>query len=128
MADDVENHTLRLLQEMRTEMRESTAETRAEMRESIAGMRESLAETRAEMREGFARMDQRLTETEQRLSGLEGTVSKVIDAVTNIAKVQETHSALLTELVESSRIAGGRLNTLEARLGRIEKQAGLAVA
>jgi hypothetical protein len=42
--------------------------------------------------------------------------------------VQETHSALLTELVESSRIAGGRLNTLEARLGRIEKQAGLAVA
>ncbi len=91
-------------------------------------MRESIAETRAEMREGFTRMDQRLTETEQRLGGLEGTVSKVIDAVTNIAKVQETHSTLLAELVETSRISGGRLNAVEARLGRIEKQTGLAVA
>ncbi len=44
MADDVENHTLRLLQEMR-----------------------------AEMREGFARMDARLTNVEQRLSAVEGT-------------------------------------------------------
>jgi len=59
---------------------------------------------------------------------LEGTVSKVICAVTEIAKVQETHSTVFAEPVKSSRIASGRLNTVEARLGRIEKQAGLALA
>ena len=113
MADDIENHTLRLLQEMRTEMRD-----------------------------GFARVDQRLTAVEQRLTGveqhldgieqrlggLEGTMSKVIDAVTSMAKVQEQHSAMLAELVETSRISGGRLNTVEARVGRIEKQAGMTLA
>ena len=102
MADDIENHTLRLLQEMRTE---------------IAGLRDD-----------FARFDQRLTAVEQRQGGLEGTMSKVIDAVTSIAKVQEQHSAMLAELVETSRISGGRLNTVEARVGRIEKQAGMTLA
>ena len=102
MADDVENHTLRLLQEIRTDM--------------------------AGMREDFARFDQRLTAVEQRLGGLEGTVSKMIDAVTSMAKVQEQHSAMLAELVETSRISGGRLNTVEARVGRIEKQAGMTLA
>jgi len=106
MADDVENHTLRLLQEMR-----------AEMRENAAGMRE-----------GFARMDTRLTNVEQRLGVVEGTLGKVIDAVTEIAKVQEKHSGLLGELVESDRIAGSRLNAVEARLGRIEKQMGFTHA
>ena len=97
---------------------------------------------RTEMRDGFAHVDQRLTAVEQRLggveqwltaveqrqSGLEGTMSKVIDAVTSIAKVQEQHSAMLAELVETSRISGGRLNTVEARVGRIEKQAGMTLA
>ena len=55
-------------------------------------------------------------------------MSKVIDAVTGIAKVQEQHSAMLAELVETSRISGGRLNTVEARVGRIEKQAGMTLA
>lgn len=138
MADDVENHTLRLLQEMRAEMREGFAETRAEMREGFARADQRLTAveqriTGVEQRltgveQRLTGVEQRLTGVEQRLGGLEGTVSKVIDAVTEIAKVQEKHSAVLTELVESSRIAGGRLNALEARAGRIEKQAGLAVA
>ena len=89
----------------------------------------------AGLRDDFARFDQRLTAVEQRLGGveqrqggLEGTMSKVIDAVTSIAKVQEQHSAMLAELVETSRISGGRLNTVEARVGRIEKQAGMTLA
>ncbi len=87
MADEVENHTLRLLQEMRAEMREGQAEmrtelaaTRAEMREGHAEMRTELAATRTEMREGF-------TEVRQRLSIVEGSLGKVIDAVTEIAKI-----------------------------------------
>ena len=109
MADEVENHTLRLLQEMRAEMREGQAE-----------MRNELAATRTEMREGFA-------EVRQRLSTVEGSLGKVIDAVTEIAKIQEKHSGLLIELAESDRIAGARLNALEARLGRIESKSGLAL-
>jgi hypothetical protein len=109
MADEVENHTLRLLQEMRAEMREGQAEMRTE-----------LAATRAEMREGFA-------EVRERLSIVEGSLGKVIDAVTEIAKIQEKHSVLLIELADSGRIAGTRLNALEARLGRIESKTGLAL-
>jgi septation ring formation regulator EzrA len=120
MADEVENHTLRLLQEMRTEMREGFAEVRAEMRGELAEMRNELAATRSEMREGF-------TEVHQRLSTVEGSLGKVIDAVTEIAKMQEKHSGLLIELAESDRIAGTRLNALEARLGRIESKSGLAL-
>lgn len=109
MADEVENHTLRLLQEMRVEMREGHAE-----------MRTDLAATRTEMREGFG-------EVRQRLSIVEGSLGKVIDGVTEIAKIQEKHSSLLIELAESDRIAGARLNALEARLGRIESKSGLAL-
>jgi hypothetical protein len=116
MADEVENHTLRLLQEMRAEMREG----QAEMRSELAATRNELAATRTEMREGFA-------EVRQRLSIVEGSLGKVIDAVTEIAKVQEKHSVVLIELAESDRIASARLNALEARLGRIESKSGLAL-
>jgi chromosome segregation ATPase len=112
MADEVENHTLRLLQEMRAEL--------AEMRNEAAATRNELAATRTEMREGF-------TEVRQRLSTVEGSLGKVIDAVTEVAKMQEKHSGLLIELAESDRIAGARLNALEARLGRIESKSGLAL-
>lgn len=123
MADDIENHTLRLLQEMRTEM--------AGLREDFARFDQRL--TAVEQRLGgveqrLTSVDQRLTAVEQRQGGLEGTMSKVIDAVTSMAKVQEQHSAMLAELVETSRISGGRLNTVEARVGRIEKQAGMTLA
>jgi hypothetical protein len=106
MADDVENHTLRLLQEMRTEMREGFAGTR----------------------ERLDRQEQRMSVFEERQFSVEGSLTKVIEAVTEIAKVQEKHSALLIELVESERITGSRLNAVEARLGRIEKQTGLVIA
>ena len=94
MTDEVENHTLRLLQEMRAEMREG----QAEMRDELAATRTELAGTRTEMREGFA-------EVRQRLSTVEGSLGKVIDAVTEIAKIQEKHSGLLIELAESYRRA-----------------------
>lgn len=84
------------------------------------------------MRERFDRMEQRLDRVELRLDRLDGrqqtvevTLTKVIDAVSQIATVQEKHSGILAELVKSERITGGRLNALEARLGRIEKQTGL---
>ncbi|MGO9543649.1 MAG: hypothetical protein ACLPPF_02495 [Rhodomicrobium sp.] len=62
MADEPANHTIKLLQEMREEMRD-----------------------------GFR-------ETQSRLDQVEGTLVKVIDAVTAIANVQTEHSGLLAEL------------------------------
>ncbi len=62
MADEPANHTNKLLQEMR-----------------------------GEMRDGFR-------ETQSRLDQVEGTLVKVIDAVTAIANVQTEHSGLLAEL------------------------------
>jgi chromosome segregation ATPase len=127
MADDVENHTLRLLQEMRTEMRDGFA--RVDQRLTAVEQRLTGVEQRLDgVEQRLGGVEQRLTGSEQRLGGLEGTMSKVIDAVTTIAKVQEQHSAMLAELVETSRISGGRLNTVEARVGRIEKQAGVTLA
>jgi DNA repair ATPase RecN len=134
MADDVENHTLRLLQEMRTEMRDGFARvdqrlTAVEQR--LTGVEQHLdgiEQRLSGVEQRLGGVEQRLTGSEQRLGGLEGTVSKVIDAVTSMAKVQEQHSAMLAELVETSRISGGRLNTVEARVGRIEKQAGMTLA
>ena len=105
MAEDIENHTLRLLQEMRGEMREGFAELRVRL-------------------DG---VEQRLDGVERRLGVVEGTLGKVIDAVTEVAKVQEKHSGLLVELVESDRIAGARLNAVEARLGRIENKTVLGL-
>jgi uncharacterized coiled-coil protein SlyX len=119
MADGVENHTLRLLQEMRTEMRQGFGE----MREGFRCVDER-----------FMAVDQRLDKVEQRLDGLEsrvhtveGSLVKVIDSVTGIAKVQEKHSALLIDLVEAGQITGSRLNAVEGRLARIEKQAGFVL-
>jgi predicted nuclease with TOPRIM domain len=119
MAEDIENHTLRLLQEMRGEMREGFAELRqgqAELRQRLDGVEQRL--------DG---VEQRLDGVERRLGVVEGTLGKVIDAVTEIAKVQEKHSGLLVELVESDRIAGARLNAVEARLGRIENKTVLGL-
>ncbi len=107
MADDVENHTLRLLQEMRAEMREGF--TRVDERliaveQRLTGV--ELHATGVEQRltgveQRLTGVELRLTGVEQRLDVLEGTVSKVIGAVTEIAKVQETHSTVFAELVES---------------------------
>jgi hypothetical protein len=112
MADDVENHTLRLLQEMR-----------GEMREGFAGLHQRVDA----VEQRLDAMEQRLGAMEQRQGVVEGSLGKVIDAVTEMAKVQERHSSLLLELVESNRISGARLNAMEARLGRIESKTGLAL-
>ena len=55
MADETENHTIRLLQEMRGEMRE---------------MRGEMQSMRAEMHQRFAAVDERFDETNLRIDGL----------------------------------------------------------
>jgi hypothetical protein len=64
---------------------------------------------------------------EHRLGIVESSLGKAIDPVMELAKVQEKQSGLLVELVESGKIADARMNTVEARLGRIENKTGLAL-
>ncbi len=96
---------------------------RGEMREGFTELRQG----QAELRQRLDGVEQRLDGVERRLGVVEGTLGKVIDAVTEVAKVQEKHSGLLVELVESDRIAGARLNAVEARLGRIENKTVLGL-
>ena len=55
MVDDTENHTIRLLQEMRAEMKD---------------MRSDMDEMRSEMRQGFKNVNARIDDTNIRIDGL----------------------------------------------------------
>ncbi len=113
MSEEPENHTLHLLREMRDEMRQR-----------FDGLDSRL--DRLEQRQEH--IEQRQDRMEQRLEEHGSLLVKIIDAVTSIAAVQEQQSALLSEMVDRERITAGRLNAVEARLGRIEGKLGLALA
>jgi hypothetical protein len=72
-------------------------------------------------------LERRMESLEVRQLSTESSLVKVIDAVTEIVKVQEQHSRMLVELVETGHITGGRLYAVDARLGRIETQAGFVL-
>jgi hypothetical protein len=101
MADDIENHTLRLLQEMRGEMREGFAGLPQRM--DVMERRQERTKQRQD------RMELWQDRMEHRVGILEGSAATLVNAVTEIARVQEKHSGLLLEQVESNRISGARL-------------------
>ncbi len=112
MSDDgnAENHTVRLLQEMRAE----------------AG------EFRREMTEFRQVTERRLDSLEQRVGLLEPSVLKVNDAVTAIAKTQGQHTALLmahseklTETQRSQSVMEKDMRGLRGRVERVEDRTGL---
>jgi hypothetical protein len=100
MADEPENLTLKLLREIRAEQ--------AAMRNDLSGLRDEVREVRAEQL-SFA-----------------GLLGKVSEAVTAVAHLQEIHTDLLEGLKQGSKLTGGRLNNIEARLARVEQHTGLA--
>ncbi len=115
--DNVENHTIRLLQEMRGEMTEFRQEVRAE-----------IAEFRQET-------ERRFDALERRVGVLEPSVLKVIDAVTAIAKTQEQHTALLmahneklTEIQRAQNVMEKDMRGIRGRVERIEDHIGLVKA
>jgi hypothetical protein len=108
--DNVESHTIRLLQEMRGEMAEFRQEVRAEI---------------AEFRQ----------ETERRFNVLEPAVVNLIGAVTAIAKTQEQHTALLiahneklVEIQRTQNVMEKDMRGIRGRVERIEDHIGLVKA
>ncbi len=115
MSEDgtVENHTLALLREMRTDI----GEMRAEMRTEIGAMKAELQE-----------QGRRLDEQGRRLDEQGRTLGKVIDAVTAIARTQENHSVLLGKMHEGQMIIERDLSAIKMRVERIERHTGLVQA
>jgi hypothetical protein len=106
MTDEPENLTLKLLREVREEMRDGFTK----VFDDLSEMREGFSELRAE---------------QERLAGI---VGKIADAVTAIAVVQEQHSEILGTISEIQANQGARLNVIEGRLAIIEKHTGLVKA
>ncbi len=104
MSEDgtVENHTLALLREMRTD---------------IAAMRGELQE-----------QGRRLEDQGRRLDEQGRTLGKVIEAVTAIAQTQENHSVLLGKMHEGQMIIERDLSAIKMRVERIERHTGLVQA
>ena len=122
--DNVESHTIRLLQEMRGEM----AEFRQEVRAEIAEFRQEMTGFKAEMI-GFRQ------ETERRFNVLEPAVVNLIGAVTAIAKTQEQHTALLlthneklVEIQRTQNVMEKDMRGIRGRVERIEDHIGLVKA
>jgi len=122
--ENVENHTIRLLQEMRGEFRTEMSEMRSEM-----------AQFRQETRQRFDSMEQQIGSVDRRVGILEPAVLKVIDAVTAIAKTQEqhtalfmTHSGMLTEIQRAQNVMEKDMRGIRGRVERIEDHIGLVKA
>ncbi len=118
--DNVENHTIRLLQEMRGEM--------AEFRQEFTGFKQEMTGFKAEMIE-FRQ------ETERRFNVLEPAVVNLVGAVTAIAKTQEQHTALLlahneklVEIQRTQNVMEKDMRGIRGRVERIEDHIGLVKA
>jgi len=118
--DNVENHTIRLLQEMRGEM--------AEFRQEFTGFKQEMTGFKAEMIE-FRQ------ETVRRFNVLEPAVVNLVGAVTAIAKTQEQHTALLlahneklVEIQRTQNVMEKDMRGIRGRVERIEDHIGLVKA
>jgi hypothetical protein len=110
MADEPENHTLRLLREIREEIAKGFDAMRAENE-----VRFKAIDAR------FDAIDARFDGIDARFEVVERVLGKTIDAVMAIAKVQDRHT-------ESLQIVEGYLSVIAKRVERIEKHTGLVRA
>jgi DNA anti-recombination protein RmuC len=125
MADEPENHTLRLLREMREETNRRFDEMREETNHRCDGMRENtnrrFDEMREENRQMHAQTRAGLASVLESIVEMARTVNRTAEAVTKMAKEQERHSQILT-------VTGSRLNTIDQRLALMEEYTGFVKA
>jgi hypothetical protein len=114
MADEPDNHTLRLLREMREETNRRFDEMHEATNRRFDAMEYGLDEMRRDMHQGLAEVHRRHEESDK-------VLVRIIDAVTGLAKVQERHSQILG-------VTGSRLNAIDHRLALIEERTGLVKA
>jgi hypothetical protein len=106
MADEPENHTLRLLREMRDE--------------AVA--------FRKEVNTRFDGVDQRLDAMDQRFDGADQRLSGIEVSLAAARADQHRTNELLETVAETQKNQGARLNVIEGRLTLIGKHTGLVKA
>ncbi len=121
MVDEPENHTLRLLREMRDQLtgwREENLRMHAEARAENLQLHAETRELVAAVREENLRMH---VETREQLA-------LVIETTVDMAKTVNATAEAVTEMNGRMEIMEGRLNIVDGRLARIEKHTGLVKA
>ncbi len=113
MADELENHTLHLLREMR----EENAAFREEVRlgfQAVNGRLEKLETAVAGLKTDVAELKKDVAELQVGLAATRVDVAAIKTNVEAIRETQQNH--------------GARLNAMEGRLAIIERQTGLVKA
>jgi hypothetical protein len=113
MADEPENHTLRLLREMRDE----ALAFRKEVNTRFDGIDQR-----------FDGVDQRLDGMDRRFDGVDRRLSEMEISLAATRADQHRTNELLETVVETQKNQGARLNVIEGRLALIEKHTGLVKA
>jgi hypothetical protein len=111
VAGEPENHTLRLLREMREEAKRHFDEMREETNRSFDGMNRRFDEMREEHASFRAEVSAFQAETRVGLAALSTDLKLTKATVESIHETQQNH--------------GTRLNAIEGRLAIIEKHTGL---
>jgi outer membrane murein-binding lipoprotein Lpp len=119
MAEEPENHTLRLLREMREEMKEIRVQTNLipKLAGDVAGLGSDVSELRFDV-----------SELRSGVSELRSDVSELQIAVAAMRADQTRANELLETVTETQKNQGMRLNAIDGRLALIEKHSGLVKA
>ncbi len=128
MTDEPDNLTLRVLREMREEMKLGFRDLRDEMDrrfDEVDRRFEAVDRRFEEVDRRFDNVHQRIDETNHVVIESRDTLLRVVEAVTAIAKVQEQHSKLLIAQKTDVEQIKETTSILEARLVRMEKHVGL---
>jgi hypothetical protein len=120
MADEPDNHTLRLLREMRDEAVAFRKEVNC--RFDVIDERFNAIDRR------FDGVDQRLDGMDQRFDGVDHRLSELEVSLASARADQHRTNELLETVVETQKNQGARLNVIEGRLALIEKHTGLVQA
>jgi hypothetical protein len=142
MADEPENHTLRLLREMREETNRRLDEMREETNRRLDEMREETNRRFGEMREEanrrFGEMRVEMGEIRAQtnliprlavdVAGLRGNVAELQLTAAAMRADQSRANALLETVAETQQNHGVRLNAIDGRLALIENHTGLVKA
>jgi hypothetical protein len=111
MAEEPDNHTLRLLREMREETNRRFDEMREETNRRFDGMREDTNRRFDEMRDEAAAFRKEVSVSVAAMRADQHRTNEILET---IAETQQNH--------------GTRLNAIEGRLALIEKHTGLVKA
>ncbi len=130
MADEPENHTLRLLREMREDNERLHAQAREDNERQHAQMREDAERRHAQMREDFdgLRADNERQHAQTREyydrqhAQTRADLATVLETVQEMAKSVNAMHAGLSDLRRGQRILESEMRALRGRVERIEDE------